>query len=120
MKNLILLYIVMTWFTVSATVTNVADLYSKIQDTNGKVGFLSQGNYETVHHILPDNIQVAIFDHTEDIIDCVLNQDCVAGLISGIPHNDNLNVFSSEQVSLRAMLTCPTQDCDDLMDALDA
>lgn len=48
----------------------------------------------------------------------VKNGDIIAGLVSGTPANGNVNVFSSEQISVRAMLVRP--GAESITDALDA
>lgn len=86
------------------------------------VGFLSAGNAQSVHNVLPPNTTVVIVKHTSDLVSMVQNGTLVAGLISGLPidPNNTLFTFSSGQVSPRAMAMADTDATRDLTAALDA
>merc|ERR1711963_416474 len=90
-----------------------------------KVAFISQANFDSVHNVLPDSVQVVLCDGTshfgltcsgtQDMINLIKNGDLLAGLISGLPDHDqapHLNTFSSTVVSTRAMLMAPALSSD--------
>jgi hypothetical protein len=84
-----------------------------------KVGFLSAGNFHSVQNELHHQVEPAYYDNTDHLHQAVESGEILAGLVSGTPKNSsNLNVFGSEQISVRAMLVNPGED--DLLNALDA
>jgi hypothetical protein len=84
-----------------------------------KVGVLSQGNFDSVHHLLPDKAQARIFSDKDDLIAHTRNSSVDASLISGLPADDTgLVTFSSTLVSVRAMFSA--EPADTLRLALDA
>jgi hypothetical protein len=86
-----------------ADITTLTSLYDAIDaGPNRAVGFLSQGNYETVKNVLPINVQVVVEQDTEQLYQAVRNGTLLAGLISGVP-DANFNQFSSTLVSSRAI-----------------
>ena len=103
---------------------DLPSLYDAISTgSNQRVGFLSQGNYETVKDMLPATTAPIIFSHTADLENAVTNGSLVGGLISGTPGSE-FHHFSSTLVSPRAMLT-PDKPASDasyrpLLEALDA
>lgn len=103
---------------------DLPSLYDAISTgSNQRVGFLSQGNYETVKDMLPATTTPIIFSHTADLENAVTNGSLVGGLISGTPGSE-FHHFSSTLVSPRAMLT-PDKPASDasyrpLLEALDA
>jgi hypothetical protein len=63
---------------------DLPSLYTAISaGSNKRVGFLSQGNYETVKDMLPATTRPIIFSHTADLENAVTNGTLVAGLVSG-------------------------------------
>ena len=63
---------------------DLPSLYDAISTgSNQRVGFLSQGNYETVKDMLPATTAPIIFSHTADLENAVTNGSLVGGLISG-------------------------------------
>jgi hypothetical protein len=86
-----------------ADVTTLTSLFDAIDaGPNRAVGFLSQGNYETVKNVLPANVQVVIAEDTDHLYQAVRNGTLVAGLISGVP-DASFHQFSSTLVSTRAI-----------------
>jgi hypothetical protein len=77
---------------------------------------LSEGNYHAVQNELED-LDPVYFQSKDLLTDAVQNGEVVAGLVSGTP-SSNVNVFPSEQISVRAMLV--RKDSDNLLRALDA
>lgn len=89
---------------VAADILTLSQLSSAISTgANKKVGFLSQGNYETVHDVLPNNTDVVIVGHSNDLEDMVANGTLLAGLVSGVPTAGRFVTFSSTLISPRAM-----------------
>ena len=86
------------------------------------VGFLSQGNYESVHTILHSMAEPVIYTGTAELIAAVEAGEVAAGLMSGLPQDpaNKLHVFGSGLVSPRAALFQPGSVSDDLLDAVDA
>ena len=66
----------------SVTALN-AELASAETDRDRSVGFLSQGNYESVHTILHSSAVPVILEGTSELIAAVDAGDVVAGLMSG-------------------------------------
>lgn len=69
-----------------------------------RIGVLSQGNYDTIHHILPNAIPV-IASSTEHLYQLVENDQVDIGLISGIPDSSRFDSFPSGAISPRAIMT---------------
>lgn len=69
-----------------------------------KIGFLSQGNYETVHHLVPNAMAVIVSNKIE-LEQQVENGILDAGLISGIPDETKFIVYPSGSISPRGMFT---------------
>lgn len=89
----------------AASPTSLSELYHAI--ANGEmqqVGFLSDGNYESVKVVLPPNTEKIIFGHVSELYEAVKNGTVIAGMTSGIPEEDGLHVFSSTLVSPRTSL----------------
>jgi len=70
------------------------------------VGAMSQGDFDTIHHIAPDAVAV-IANGTEHLYDMVNNGEVDAGLLSGMPDEDQFDVIPSGSISPRAMFTRP-------------
>lgn len=84
-----------------------------------RVGVLSQGNFDSVHHLLPDKTEAVIFAHTDDLVAHTRNGSVDASLISGLPEDEKgLVTFSSTLVSPRAMFSA--EPADTLRLAIDA
>lgn len=73
------------------------------QGPNKQVGFLSDGNWQTVHDVLPNDTVPVIVGHTAELEEMVANETLVAGLVSGVPDRSRFITFSSTLVSPRAM-----------------
>ena len=72
---------------------------------------LSQGNFDSVHHLLPDKTEAVIFAHTDDLVEHTRNGSVDASLISGLPEDEKgLVTFSSTLVSPRAMFSAEPAD----------
>ena len=71
-----------------------------------KVGFLTEGNFQSVENELEKSVEpIYIYKNATALTQAVANGDILAGLVSGTPTDSgDLNIFSSEQVSVRAML----------------
>jgi hypothetical protein len=88
----------------SKEILTLSELNTAITEgTNKQVGFLSQGNYETVHDVLPASTVPVIATHSSELEDMVANGTVVAGLVSGVPDRTRFITFSSTLVSPRAM-----------------
>jgi len=77
-----------------------------------KIGFLSQGNFHAVQNELADTVEAVIYQNAEEMYAAVDAGEVLAGLISGTvdaPEYE-FNVFTSEQISIRAMLVKPNND----------
>jgi len=89
---------------VAGEILTLSELNTAItQGTNKQVGFLSQGNYETVHDVLPSDTVPVIATHSSELYDLVANGTLVGGLVSGVPEAGRFITFSSTLVSPRAM-----------------
>lgn len=89
-------------------ILTLSELNARITNgENKQVGFLSQGNYETVHDVLPSNVVPVIVGHEWELEDLVANGTVVAGLVSGVPDRSRFITFSSTLVSPRAMFLLP-------------
>ena len=100
---------------------HVSELYDFLSEkTAPKVGFLSQGNFDSVQHLLPDTAQPVIFNHVDDLLEDTRKSPVHASLVSGFLGYDmtGLVAFSSTLVSARAMFTA--EPADTLRLALDA
>eukprot|EP01079_Euglenida_sp_SAG-EU17-18_P008768 gene8768-1571_t len=83
------------------------------------VGFLSEGNYQTVHDVLHPGAVPKIMGDLAELEMAVADGSVSAGLLSGLPTDvTQFHLFSSTLVSPRGMLV--TKDRDPLVDALDA
>lgn len=79
------------------------------------VGFLTASNYASVRRKLPPNTRPVYVEHEDDLIQMVLNNSIVAGLVSGIPeqqYHNQLNIFSSGIVTLHSILMAPDYSTD--------
>lgn len=103
---------------VSLSQLNVAISQASTTSHSKKVGFLSEGNYQSVQNELDSTVEPKIYENITMLTNAVKNGDIIAGLVSGTPANGNVNVFSSEQISVRAMLVRP--GAESITDALDA
>lgn len=102
---------------------HVGELYELLAlRASPTLGVLSDGNFDSVHHLLPSTTRGVIFESTASLEAAVEAGAVDAGLISGIPQNANglLGTFSSTLVSPRAMFSCGEEECDTLVEALDA
>eukprot|EP00941_MAST-03F_sp_MAST-3F-sp1_P002196 g2196.t1 len=70
-----------------------------------KVGVLSQGNFETVHHLLHKDASMVLAKSTTELYELVENGTVDAGLISGMPDKSRFDVHPSGSISPRAMFT---------------
>jgi hypothetical protein len=104
----------------STTPRHVTQLHDYLEaKTNPTVGVLSQGNFDSVHHLVPDKTKPVIFSHVDDLVAHTRNGSVDASLISGLPENEKgLVLFSSTLVSVRAMFTA--EPADTLRRAIDA
>jgi hypothetical protein len=104
----------------AATPRHVSQLYNFLDaKTAPEVGVLSQGNFDSVHHLFPDKAVPRIFDHVDELVACTRNGSVDASLISGLPEDaTGLVTFSSALVSVRAMFSA--EPADTLRLALDA
>eukprot|EP00038_Savillea_parva_P007831 m.172824 g.172824 ORF g.172824 m.172824 type:complete len:368 (-) comp13588_c0_seq1:222-1325(-) len=102
--------------------TNVEELYTRLAGvTTPRLGVLSQGNFDSVHQLLPNGTTPVVYAHDSDLIQAVLNRSVDAGLVSGIPNpSTNLVTFSSTLVSPRGMFSCRDAECDTTIEALNA
>jgi hypothetical protein len=104
-------------------IESVKDLNDEIiKGPNRKVGFLSQGNFESVHALL-SNLTVPVIITDKYLLEkFVENGTLLAGLISGVPLDQNgfLTKFSSTLVSPRAAFTSRNQTSDHMTFALNA
>ena len=121
-RSLILAALALT--PVLADIESLPALFTAITaGPNRRVGFLSQGNYETVKDMLPTTTTPIIFSHLEDLEFAVTNGSLVGGLVSSTPAG-SFHTFSSTLVSPRAMLTpdVPANDATfrPVLEALDA
>ena len=87
------------------------------QDTLIKVGFLSEGNYDSVKHELSSCVEPVYFDTKDNLYSAVKSGHVLAGLTSGTHEDTELNVFGPEQISLHAILM--NKDNDILIDLID-
>ena len=72
-----------------------------------KIGFLSQGNYASVQNELHPSAVPAYYSNSSSLHAAVIADEIIAGMVSGTPDQSliqDLNVFPSEQISVRAML----------------
>jgi len=103
-------------------IVSLRELNEAIADPShiSKVGFLSDGNFQSVQNELHETVDPVIFDSSTNLTAAVEAGDVLAGLVSGTPSDPNgkLNVFGSEQISVRAMLV--KQGNGAIVDALDA
>eukprot|EP00928_Gymnodinium_smaydae_P078902 TRINITY_DN62959_c0_g1_i1.p1 TRINITY_DN62959_c0_g1~~TRINITY_DN62959_c0_g1_i1.p1 ORF type:complete len:363 (-),score=56.29 TRINITY_DN62959_c0_g1_i1:60-1148(-) len=108
---------------VSADLESLGELYKAIETgSNRKVGFISQANYDSVHTVLPSNTEAVIVEHTDELVEMVRNGTLVAGLLSGVPPNEDkaLHTFTSTLISPRAVLLSKDANAADMNDAIDA
>lgn len=112
----------------TTAVANIVTLDQLVDNINSggnkKVGFLSEANFQSVHNVLPDDTEPVYCDGSDSTITCTSTEDMInliregtllAGLISGLPNDEqapHLNVFSSTVVSTRAMFMAPVQSLD--------
>jgi hypothetical protein len=104
-------------------IESVKDLSAEIiKGPNRKIGFLSQGNFESVHALLPNITEAEIISDKHVLEKLVENGTLLAGLISGVPLDQSslLKTFSSTLVSPRAAFTNRNQSSDHLTFALNA
>lgn len=110
--------------TTNPNIETVNQLYDTIlKGDNPRVGFLSQANYDSVHTILPANTHPVIVLSTTAMVELVENGTLIAGLVSGVPPNDDgkLHTFSSALISPRAMFLSSNRTHSlHTMEALDA
>ena len=70
-----------------------------------RIGFLSKGNAASVANELHQAAESVIYENASALHDAVRDGDIVAGLVSGtVDESYDVNVFPSEQISVRAML----------------
>ena len=105
--------------TVRATITGYSLLALKVVVLRWyfcycQVGVLSEGNFQSVLLVLPDGVEMQVYNDTQHAVDGVLADEVVVGLISGLPPNEDglLNVVPSTLVSPRASLFRQTA-CDE-------
>lgn len=105
-----------------ATPTSVGELNVDLEAApSPSLGVLSQGNFDSVHHLIPKATQAVIFEDAAHLMTAVHNGTVSAGLMSGTPPSkDGVATFSSMLISPRAMLTCTGEECDTLLEAIDA
>lgn len=83
------------------------------------LGVLSQGNFDSVHHLVPDKTTPVFFESTSEIEEHTRTGEVDASLLSSLPENDEgLITFSSTIVSPRAMFSA--EPADTLRLAIDA
>ena len=104
-----------------ARARTVATLYATLSSGSPTtLAVLSQGNYESVHHLVPNTTTPVVFAHVDDLVDAVRNGSVDVGLLSGLPQDPTgLTTFSSTLVSPRAMFTASAASSASLRDALD-
>lgn len=73
-------------------------------DSWQKIGVLSQGNFDTIHHIAPNAIPV-IADGLDSLYTMVSDGTVDVGLISGKPDPARYKTFPSGAISPRSMMT---------------
>lgn len=93
----------------SAVISNVFELVDAINAIPGTdpvyMGFLSQGNYDSVAHMFPARMQPKIFETVPQMEECVLGtEECIAGLSVNRPLNDQLTIFGVGSVKLRGFM----------------
>eukprot|EP00211_Chloroparvula_japonica_P007355 CAMPEP_0119126680 /NCGR_PEP_ID=MMETSP1310-20130426/5511_1 /TAXON_ID=464262 /ORGANISM="Genus nov. species nov., Strain RCC2339" /LENGTH=323 /DNA_ID=CAMNT_0007116851 /DNA_START=141 /DNA_END=1109 /DNA_ORIENTATION=- len=90
-------------------IQDVEQLYVAINSgDNKKVGFLGQGNYDSVAFILPTGVEPIFYTETDDVEADVASGELIAGLFSGLPaQTEPFNLFSSTVVSPRASFFRP-------------
>lgn len=120
MQSLIATLLLSTCLVAHAEIRSLSELNSALQTGSAtKVGFLTEGNFHAVQNELHKNVVPQYFANTDALHKAVEDGIVVAGLVSGTPKDSaQLNVFPSEQISVRAMLV--KQGAYQLLDALDA
>jgi len=106
----------------AAAPAHISELYDVLKAApEPTLGVLSQGNFDSVHHLVPSQTSPVVFEDLHDLLDAVKNSSVHAGLINGLPpHDAAISTFTSTIVSPRAMFTCPESACDTLLEAIDA
>jgi len=85
-----------------------------------KMGFLSEANYNSVAPTLSDLVEPTYFTTTQDLYNAVDAGNVVAGLISGVPNENNFTVFSTDMISPRSFQFMSGAESRDLIRAVDA
>lgn len=82
---------------------------------NSKVGFLTQSLYESVRKVLPKTISPLFVDNKNYLMNGVINGTLVAALTPTLPDKrfqDNLHMFSSNVITLYAILMSPDHSAE--------
>jgi hypothetical protein len=83
------------------------------------LGCLSKGNFDGVHHLVPDKTTPVVFSDVDVLLECTRNGTLDASIISGFPEDETgLVTFSSTMVSVHSMFTA--EPADTLRLAIDA
>ena len=92
-----------TAMSLAAAPAHISELYTVLEAIpNSKLGVLSQGNYDSVHHLVPSETAPVIFEDVGDLILAVKNSSVDAGLINGLPPADaGIGTFTSEYTKCR-------------------
>ena len=104
-------------------IVNLEQLNKAIKSgPNNKVGFLSVANFESVRGFVDNHAKPVYFDDTLSLYNAVKGEDVIAGLTSGVVHEEEgpFNVFPSKVISPRAFQMKKGDDSWDLLRAADA
>jgi len=117
---LVIFFVIFETVFADSNIVSLSQLNQKIQQgPQRKVGFLSEGNYHTVQNELSSLVEPIYFENTDELHQGVNQENVLAGLVSGTPDDSyDLNIFGSDQISIRSMLVKPGNDL--ILDALDA
>jgi hypothetical protein len=104
----------------AAPIESTAQLYDAIAagDTGGRVGFLSDANYQLVAHVLPPQAPanatangtttVVLYEDQGELLAAVRSGELLAASLSGAPEDTtSLEIFSSEAIAPRALMMAP-------------
>jgi hypothetical protein len=91
---------------------NVFQLYDYLNaKETPKLGVISQGNFDSVHHLVPDKTIPVIIDNTDHVVEFTLNGSVDAALLSSAPAPvKKIIQFTSTLVSPRGMFTADPAD----------
>ena len=88
-----------------------------IKNPNQTVGFLSEGNYNSVRHEIHSSAKPKYFDTYIELFEAVYREEVIAGLISGtILEEDTFNTFGSEQITVHSFMFAPNDSLVDVFD----